>query len=113
MAVTPDRLCGDLGRRLGGAKAEGAQIVEGLLGLGGGREDRGVIGAQDEQPLGDVARVTVVERGRQAKLGADRRARAFGDEFFDAVSCVPESLAERTVKPGPAARPMPLMPISA
>ena len=93
--------------------AEGEEIVESLFGLGCGVDDRGLVRAQDSEPVGDIARMIVVELIGQSELCADETAADLGDQLLECVCLVPKPLAERPREAGGAARPMGVMPISA
>ncbi|PAV68928.1 hypothetical protein WR25_26034 [Diploscapter pachys] len=87
-------------------RRKAAQIGERLFGPGSGGEDRRRVGAHHGHPVRNVARVAVVERGRQAEVGADHARGQFGGEFFHRVRTVAEAFAEGAREPRRSARPM-------
>src|SRR3546814_14860147 len=66
-------------RRVG---AEGHQICEGLLGFGRGVNDRGLVAAQDAEPMANIAGVAVMEDIGESELRAASARTELGDEFL-------------------------------
>ncbi|ALJ16626.1 hypothetical protein ATM17_31860 (plasmid) [Sphingopyxis macrogoltabida] len=79
--------------------AERRQICEGLFGLGGGVNDRGLVAAQDTEPMADVAGVAVVEDVGEPELRTAEAGANLGDELLEGVCSVAETLAECTGEP--------------
>src|SRR5690349_15401372 len=73
-------------------RERGIEVVGGALGLAAGREDRALVGAQDLQPVLDVA--GMAQLAGDAVLGAEESGGHFGDEFLGRVSRIAEALAE-------------------
>lgn len=93
--------------------AEGFKVGQCLLRLRGRMDDRGLVGAQDAEPMADIAGMAVMQLVGQPELSTAEPGTDFGDQLLESISLVAEALAEGARQAIGMSRPVPLMPISA
>ena len=76
------------------AVAKRQKVVEGLLSFRGGVNDCGLVRAQNAEPVGDVARMIVVQFVRQIQMRANQAASDLSHKLLETISFVAEPLAE-------------------
>lgn len=86
--------------------AEGEHIVERLLGLGRGVNDRGLVSAENAKPMRHIAGMAVMQLIRQTEVRADQPAPDLGDEFLKTIGLVTEALPKGARQSLRSSRPM-------
>lgn len=94
-------------------RAEAFEIRESLFSLGGSVDDRGLVAAEDTEPMRHIARMTVMEDVGQTKVSTAEPRPDLRDQFFERIGLVAEALAEGPCESAGMARPVTVMPISA
>ena len=95
-------------------RLQAVQEGGGAFGMGGGGEDRPLVVLQHTQPRFDIAGMIRAQFQCQAKIGAEKRASKFGNQFLRRVSFIsPAFAAKLTGKALLVFRGMTVMPISA
>jgi len=64
------------------------QVVNGLLGIGGGLDDAALVVFEDFEPVGNITDVVLTHFRRQLQIGAQKCAAQLGNQFLAGVALI-------------------------
>ncbi len=82
------------------------QEVGGALRLGGGGEDRPLVGFQHGEPVGEIGGVILARLRGEVEIGGQESRAQFCDQLLEGIGPVGETPAELPVEAGPVSCPV-------
>src|SRR5690606_33139175 len=79
-------------------RGEPRQILGSFRSLGGGREDRTLVGLEHLQPVGNVSGMIGPGRYRDAEVGTEEGTGKLGDQFLHGIGFIAETVAKIAVE---------------